>query len=238
MHDDDRPAGAPAHHGLAHAHFALVGSSLYPVIVAVFVALLLISNIGATKLIAIGPLTFDGGAILFPLTYVIGDVLSEVYGFKATRKAIWIGFAMAIIAAISFWLVQLAPPADFWENQDAFESVLGFVPAIVVASLAGYLIGQFLNSYVLVKIKERTHERLLWVRLVGSTIVGEFGDTLTFCGIYALAFGMAFTDFANYVAVGFAYKVTVEVVMLPVTYRVIAWVKRREPTYALDLPTG
>ena len=238
MHDDYRPSGAPAHHDLAHAHFALVGSSLYPVIVAVFVALLLISNIGATKLIAIGPLTFDGGAILFPLTYVIGDVLSEVYGFKATRKAIWIGFAMAIIAAVSFWLVQLAPPADFWENQDAFESVLGFVPAIVVASLAGYLIGQFLNSYVLVKIKERTHERLLWVRLVGSTIVGEFGDTLTFCGIYALAFGMAFTDFANYVAVGFAYKVTVEVVMLPVTYRVIAWVKRREPTYALDLPTG
>lgn len=231
--DEHRPPHQATEH--PHAHYALIGSSLYPVVVAVFVALLLISNIGATKLIAIGPLTFDGGAILFPLTYVIGDVLSEVYGFKAAKKAIWIGFVMAFIAAVSFWLVQLAPPADIWENQSAFEAVLGFVPAIVVASLAGYLCGQFLNSYVLVKIKERTQERYLWVRLVSSTIVGEFADTLVFCGIYALAFGMGFGDFANYMLVGFAYKVTVEVVCLPITYRVIAWVKRREPTYALDL---
>lgn len=217
----------------AQPHFALVGSSLYPVVVAVFVALLLISNIGATKFIAIGPLTFDGGAILFPLTYVIGDVLSEVYGFKAARKAILIGFTMSIVAAISFWLVQMAPPADFWENQEAFESVLGFVPAIVIASMAGYLVGQFLNAYVLVRIKQRTAERMLWLRLVTSTLVGEFADTFVFCAIYGLAFGLTLADFWNYLFVGIAYKVTVEVLLLPITYRVIAAVKRREPTYSL-----
>ena len=214
-----------------HANFAQVGSSVYPVIVAVFVGLLLLSNIGATKFISIAGLTFDGGAILFPLTYVIGDVLSEVYGLKAARRAIWLGFAMSVVAAITFWLIQLAPPADFYENQGAFEAILGFVPAIVLASLCGYLVGQFLNAYVLVKIKERTSERYLWVRLVTSTIIGEFADTLVFCTIYGLAFGLSSGEFWNYLIVGFAYKVTVEVLVLPITYRVIAWVKRREPTY-------
>jgi uncharacterized integral membrane protein (TIGR00697 family) len=217
----------------ARAHFAVTGTSLYPYVVAVFVGLLLISNIGATKFIALGPLTFDGGALLFPLTYIIGDILSEVYGLRAARRAIVLGFAMAILAAATFWLIQIAPGADFWENQGAYEAILGFVPAIVLASVLGFLVGQLLNAYVLVRIKERTRERRLWLRLVSSTLVGEFADTLVFCTIYGLAFGLAAGEFLNYLAVGFAYKVTVEVVLLPVTYRVIAWVKRREPTYAL-----
>jgi uncharacterized integral membrane protein (TIGR00697 family) len=211
----------------------VVGSSLYPYVVAIFVALLLLSNIGATKFIALGPLTFDGGAILFPLTYIIGDILSEVYGLKAARKAIVLGFAMSILAALTFWLIQIAPGADFWENQSAYEAILGFVPAIVLASVAGFLVGQLLNAYVLVKIKERTHERALWLRLMGSTVVGEFADTFVFCTIYGLAFGLTMGDFWNYLFVGFAYKVGVEIILLPVTYRVIAAVKRREPTYAL-----
>lgn len=217
------------------AHFAATSRSLYPVIVGVFVGLLLISNIGAVKLIEFGPIITDGGAFLFPLVYIAGDILSEVYGFKAARKAILIGFAMSILAALTFWLVQISPPAEAWGNQEAFESVLGFVPRIVLASVAGYLVGQLLNAWVLVKIKERTQEKALWLRLLGSTAVGEFADTIVFCTIafYGIITG---EEFLVYVAFGFAYKTLIEVVLLPVSYAVIGWVKRREPTYAEAVP--
>ena len=213
-------------------HFALTGTGLYPTIVGVFVGVLLISNIGATKLISFGPIITDGGAFLFPLTYIIGDILSEVYGLKAARRAIFIGFAMSILAALTFWLVQISPPADGYENQEAFEAVLGFVPRIVLASICGYLVGQLLNAYVLVKIKQRTKEKALWLRLIGSTVVGEFADTFVFCFIafYGVITG---AEFWNYVLVGYLYKTLLEVVLLPVTYPVIGWVKRREPTYAV-----
>ena len=211
-------------------HFAKTGSSLYPALVAIFVGLLLISNIGAVKLISFGPLITDGGAFLFPLVYIMGDVLAEVYGWKAARRAILLGFAMSILAAVTFFLVQISPPADAWENQEAFEAVLGFVPRIVAASVLGFLVGQLLNAYVLVWIKKRTKEGKLWARLLGSTVVGEFADTLVFCTIafYGIITG---GDFIIYVIVGFVYKTAVEVILLPVTYRVIAFVKRREPTY-------
>jgi uncharacterized integral membrane protein (TIGR00697 family) len=214
------------------AHFASTGNGYYPIIVGAFVGLLLISNIGAVKLIALGPLITDGGALLFPLTYIVGDVLSEVYGLRAARRAILLGFAMSIVAALTFWLVQLSPPADGWGNQEAFEAVIGFVPRIVLASVCGYLVGQLLNAYVLVRIKERTKERRLWLRLIASTAVGEFADTLVFCTIafYGVITG---AEFWNYVLVGYLYKTLLEVVLLPVTYRVIAAVKRREPTYGL-----
>jgi uncharacterized integral membrane protein (TIGR00697 family) len=201
----------------------------------VFVGLLLISNIGAVKLIEFGPIITDGGAFLFPLVYIAGDILSEVYGFKAARKAILIGFAMSILAALTFWVVQISPPAEAWGNQEAFESVLGFVPRIVLASVAGYLVGQLLNAWVLVKIKERTQEKALWLRLLGSTAVGELADTIVFCTIafYGVITG---EEFLIYVAFGFAYKTLVEVILLPVSYAVIGWVKRREPTYADVVP--
>jgi uncharacterized integral membrane protein (TIGR00697 family) len=211
--------------------FAAAASGYYPLISAVFVSLLVISNIGAVKLIAVGPLILDGGAFLFPLVYITGDILSEVYGFKAARKAIFIGFAMSILAAITFWLVQLSPPGGGWDNQSAYEAILGFVPRIVFASVCGFLVGQLLNSYVLVKIKARTNEGSLWLRLIGSTVVGELADTLVFCTIafYGIITG---ADFLNYVLVGYVYKTLLEVVMLPITYRVIAYVKANEPTYA------
>ena len=200
---------------------------------AVFVALLLISNIGAVKLIAFGPLITDGGAFLFPLVYVVGDVLAEVYGWKAARRAIIIAFVMGALAAVTFYLVQISPPADGWENQEAFEAVLGFVPRIVLASVLGFLVGQLLNAYVLVWIKRKTQERKLWARLLGSTVVGEFADTVVFCTIafYGVITG---GDFVTYVIVGFVYKTTVEIVLLPITYRIIAFVKKREPTYELE----
>ncbi|MGI9196843.1 MAG: queuosine precursor transporter [Candidatus Nanopelagicales bacterium] len=217
----------------APVQFAASTRGLYPVIVGVFVGLLLISNVGAVKLIAFGPIITDGGAFLFPLVYIVGDVLSEVYGFAAARRAILVGFAMSILAAVTFWIVQISPGADAWGNQEAFESILGFVPRIVLASICGYLVGQLLNAWVLVKIKERTHEKALWLRLIGSTAVGELADTVVFCTI--AFFGVITgTDFLVYVAVGYVYKTLLEVVLLPITYPVIRFVKDREPTYALS----
>ena len=200
---------------------------------AVFVALLVISNVGAVKLISAGPLILDGGAFLFPLVYIAGDVLSEVYGFKAARKTIYIGFGMAILSALTFWLIQMSPSANGWENQGAFEAILGFVPRIVLASVCGFLVGQLLNAYVLVKIKARTNEGSLWLRLIGSTVVGEFADTIVFCTIafYGILTG---GDFLNYVIVGYVYKTLLEVLLLPITYRVIAYVKANEPTYPVS----
>ncbi len=195
-----------------------------------FCGLLLISNIGATKLIQFGPIITDGGAILFPMTYILGDVLSEVYGFRRARRAILMGFGLSILASITFYLVQIAPAADAYENQAAFEAVLGFVPRIVLASVLGYLAGQLLNAYVLVKIKERTQEKALWLRLIGSTVVGELADTVVFCTV---AFFGVITgaEFVSYVVTGYVYKVLIEVVFLPITYPVIALVKRHEPDY-------
>jgi hypothetical protein len=217
----------------ARTHFAAHDAGLYPVLVGVFVGLLLISNVAAVKLIVFGPFITDGGAFLFPLVYIVGDVLSEVYGWRAARKAILIGFGMAILAAVTFLVVQVAPAADAWENQEAFEAILGFVPRIVLASVLGFLVGQLLNAYVLVRIKERTKERYLWARLIGSTAVGELGDTLVFCTIafFGVITGV---EFLNYVLVGYGYKTLLEIVLLPITYRIIAYVKRREPSY--DLP--
>ena len=114
----------------ARVHFAIAGSGIYPVLVGVFVGVLLISNIAATKLIAFGPIITDGGAFLFPLAYIIGDILSEVYGLKAARRAILLGFVMLVVAAVTFWLVQVSPAADGYENQEAYEAVIGFVPRI------------------------------------------------------------------------------------------------------------
>ncbi len=207
------------------------------IVTVAFVAFLLISNITATKLIGIhvGPafLVFDGGAILFPLTYVLGDVLSEVYGFTRARRTIVIGFAISITASSVFWLVQMTPPAPGYENQSAYEAVLGFVPRIVAASMCGYLAGQILNSLVLVRIKKRWGQKYLWARLIGSTVVGEAADTVIFCTI--AYFGIITGgEFVNYVVTGYVYKVLVEVIMLPVTYPVIAWVKRRESSAAHD----
>ncbi len=215
---------------LSPVQFARTGGSLYPYILAVFVAILLISNIGATKLIEFGPFITDGGVFLFPLTYIIGDILSEVYGLKAARRAIFTGFAMSIVAAATFYLVQISPPADAYEFQSSFESVLGFVPRIVLASVAGYLVGQLLNAYVLVKIKERTKEKYLWARLIGSTAVGELADTVVFCTIafYGVITG---AEFLNYVIIGYLYKTILEVVLLPVTYPVIRTIKKHEPSY-------
>jgi uncharacterized integral membrane protein (TIGR00697 family) len=209
--------------------------------VAVFCGLLLISNIAATKTITVvdglpafvgGGIFTDGGAFLFPLTYIVGDVLAEVYGLRQARRAIWVGFALGALASVTFLAVGAAPPGPGYENQEAFVAVLGFVPRIVIASLSGYLAGQLLNAYVVVKIKERTKERHLWARLIGSTVVGEFADTALFCFIAFVGIFPTWGSLISYAVAGYVYKVMVEVIMLPVTYAVIRAIKKREPGYA------
>lgn len=221
-----------------HRGTAIVGSAYYPVLVAVFTALVIISNVTATKGVAFGPIIgdwsiiTDGGFIVFPLTYVIGDVLSEVYGFKAARRAIFLGFSMNALAALAFWVTVYLPAADFYANQEHFENIVGAYTQLIVAGLAGFIVGQTINAWVVVAIKERTKEKHLWARLVGSTFAGQLGDTLVFCAIAASAIGInTFGDFVTYTALGWVYKTAVEVIMLPITYRVIAAIKRREPTY-------
>ena len=220
------PSGA----GTRLAAFATSRGRYYAILLAVFCVVLIVSNISATKVIGFGPIVTDGGAFLFPIAYILGDVISEVYGFAAARKAVITGFALQIVASFVFWLVLISPPGPGYENQAAFEAVLGFYPRIVLASLVGYVVGQLLNSYVLVRVKRAMGEKRLWVRLMCSTGVGEFADTLLFCTI-AFAGVIPGSDFIVYIIVGFVYKVAVEVLCLPLTYQVIKVFKRHEPSY-------
>lgn len=226
-------------------HFATRGSSYYDVLLAVFCVVLVVSNIAATKGtqffsgdVSLGPVQIlpvfsDGGAVLFPLAYIIGDVISEVYGLKAARRAILVGFGTAVMAFATFLVVIELPSASFYENQAAFESVVWSGLQIVAASMIAYLVGQFLNSYVLVRMKQRSAEPGLWRRLAGSTGVGEAADTFIFCAIAASAIGITTGgQFVNYVVVGFVFKCAVELLVMPVTMVVIRVLKQREPSYS------
>lgn len=206
---------------------------LYDLIGIAFVGCLLIANIAATKLFSLNigaiHMNFDGGALLFPLTYVLGDILAEVYGFARARRVIIAGLVLSAVAALTFWIVQMLPPTPGYENQEAFEAVLGFVPRIVAASLLGYLAGQLLNAYILVAIKKKFGPERLWVRLVSSSAVGEAVDTAIFCTVafYGVLVG---AEFFNYAVVGYLYKMAIELLFVPVLYPVIGWVKRHEGT--------
>lgn len=199
----------------------------YDIIIALFVLCLLISNLAATKLVSVGPLILDGGAVLFPLTYILGDVLTEVYGYRYARRAIWLGFAGMILAVACFAVVGIMPYPPEYTSQSSYQAVLGFLPRIVVASLVAYLVGQFVNAYVLARLKVKTGGEKLWLRLIGSTLLGGFFDTVIFC---LIAFGGILTggNMLNYILVGWLFKTIVEVVLLPVTYRVVALLKRAE----------
>lgn len=206
-----------------------VQKSAYPVLLALFTTIFVLSNIVSTKGVQVGPLVTDGAFFLFPAAYVIGDVISECYGFRAARRAVWTGFLAMIIAVSTFYVAILLPAASFYEEQAAFAVTLGLVPRIVVASLSGYAAGQLLNAWLLTLMKDRLGERGLWKRLLGSTVVGEFGDTLIFCLIAAPVIGISTVgDTANYVVVGFVWKTLVEVAVMPITYLVIRRIKAHE----------
>ena len=214
---------------LSGSSYIPVQKSAYPVLLALFTTIYVLSNIVSTKGVQVGPLVTDGAFFLFPAAYVIGDVISECYGFRAARRAVWTGFLAMIIAVSTFYVAILLPAASFYEEQAAFAATLGLVPRIVVASLSGYAAGQLLNAWLLTLMKDRLGERGLWKRLLGSTVVGEFGDTLIFCLIAAPVIGISTVgDTANYVVVGFVWKTLVEVAVMPITYLVIRRIKAHE----------
>ncbi|WP_431711011.1 queuosine precursor transporter [Glutamicibacter uratoxydans] len=221
------------------AVFAAAGSPYFSTVLALMGAVVILSNIGAAKGVALGPIITDGGFFLFPLAYILGDVISEVYGFKAARRSILVTFGLAIFAVLCFWVMIALPSAEFYDGQQALERTLGPVWQIVLASILGFLMGQLANAWVLVKLKERFGERGLIGRLIGSSGVGEFLDTLIFCSIAASVIGI--TDgaqFLNYLLVGFVYKTGVEIIFVPVTAAVIRWFKRKEPGYGQQVSTS
>lgn len=209
----------------------------YDIILASFAAVILIANISATKIIAFGPLITDGGVVLFPLIYIFGDILTEVYGYKYARRVTWTGFAVMALAVFSFTIVGFMPSAAEYQYQQDFQNVLGFLPRITVASLAAFLAGEFINSFILAKMKVRMGGKWLWSRLIGSTLVGQLFDTTIFC---LIAFGGIITgwNMVIYIALGWFYKTAVEVILLPVTYKVIKFLKKHERVDHYDKSTN
>lgn len=205
----------------------------YEFLVHIFVVVLLISNLVGQKITAIGPFRISGAQSLFPITYIFGDVFTEVYGYAASRRAIWIGFfASALLAAMGMFTVWL-PPAPGWPHQAAFATVFGFVPRMVAASLMAFWCGEFANSFVMAKMKILTRGRYLWTRTVGSTVVGQAVDTLV---LMVLAFGGSLSAglIANLVFSGYLGKVAYEVLATPITYAVVNFLKRSEGLDPLD----
>lgn len=201
-----------------------------------FVAVLLISNIASSKIVQFGALTFDGGTLLFPASYIFGDILTEVYGYKRSRRVIWLGFFCAFLMAATLAAVQWLPAAAGWNNQEAYEKILGMTPRIVAASLVGYWSGEFSNSFVLAKMKILTGGRWLWTRTIGSTIIGEAVDSFLFL-IIAFA-GILSNDLLVTLFVSnYVFKCGVEIVFTPVTYRVVRLLKERERVDHYDRET-
>lgn len=204
-------------------------------VMVAFVVVLVCSNlIGPAKAAQIelpwwGPVSFGAGVLFFPISYVFGDVLTEVYGYARSRRVIWAGFGGLAFAAVMAWTVVALPPAPFWKNQEAYEIAFGSTWRIALASLIAFLCGEFVNSYVLAKMKIWTSGRWLWTRTIGSTIFGEGVDSLLF---YPLAFwgsGLIPDErLAQIMLVQFLFKVGVEVVFTPLTYKVVGWLKRAE----------
>ena len=210
----------------------------YDLVMAAFVTVLLCANlIGAAKVAQVAGFTFGAGVLFFPISYVFGDVLTEVYGYARARKVVWAGFAGLAFASFMSWAILAFPPAPGWPHQAAYETVFGATPRIVLASLVGYFCGEFCNSYVLAKMKIVTSGRLLWTRTIGSTIVGEAVDSAVF---YPLAFlGAWETDLVlRVMAANYLLKVLWEVVMTPFTYRVVNFLKRVESEDYYDRTTN
>lgn len=213
-----------------------LGYRYFDLIMALFVAVLLISNVASSKILELGPFTFDGGTILFPISYIFGDILTEVYGYRRSRRVIWVGFGCAGLMAGVFALVGALPPAAGWENQEAYEAILGTTPRIVLGSLIAYFAGEFSNSYTLAKMKILTRGRWLWTRTIGSTLVGEGVDTVLFVTI-AFAGTLPWPLFWSIIVSNYIFKVGLEAAMTPITYRLTNFLKRTEQEDVYDVET-
>jgi len=206
-------------------------------ITGLFATLLIVSNFASTRIIDFGwGLSFDAGTLMFPFTYIFNDLLTEVYGYSRSRRVIWIGFLALIISAASLALVGLFPPAQGWELADPWDAIMGLVPRIVAASLVAYFVGEFVNSYVLAKLKVKTEGRHLWFRLIGSTAVGQVFDTLIFASIAFIGV-MDWDLWLTLVVSNYIFKVGIEVILLPVTALVVSLVKKAEGSDVYDRDT-
>lgn len=211
------------------------GSGHYDILLTLMCVVVILSNIGGSKGVQLGPITTDGGFFLFPLAYVMGDITTEIYGIKAARRAIVMGFICAILSVLCFWAIIALPGfTDPYSvaHDAALEMSLGPLWQMVLAGACGFLAGQFTNSVIMVRLKAKWLERGLVGRLMGSTGAGEAVDTVIFCAIAAPVVGItSFGQWCNYVFFGFLWKTLVEYACIPITTRIIAWIKKREPTY-------
>jgi uncharacterized integral membrane protein (TIGR00697 family) len=196
-------------------------------ITGIFVAVLLISNTASVKILNLGWFAFDGGTILFPLAYIFGDILTEVYGYRRSRRVIWTGFFSIILMAAVYAIVGYLPAAEGWGMQDAYISILGIVPRIVLASIIAYFAGEFSNSYILAKMKVWMNGKYLWMRTISSTIVGEGVDTALFV-LIAFAGTMPTSLLIAIIVSNYIFKVGVEVLFTPITYAIVNFLKRKE----------
>jgi queuosine precursor transporter len=206
-------------------------------VTALFVAVLLISNIVTSKIIGFGNFAFPGAVIIFPLSYIFGDILTEVYGYKRARKVIWLGFLSNILLAVILMIVGSLPAAPGWQNQDAYEKILGLTPRIVVASLIAYFAGEFVNSFILAKMKLATKGKWLFSRTIGSTVIGEFIDTALFI---LIAFWGVLPQqlIVTIVASNYIAKTLIEIIFTPITYVVVDWLKKQEKEDYYDKKTN
>jgi uncharacterized integral membrane protein (TIGR00697 family) len=207
------------------------------VITGLFVAVLLISNVVGQKIWRLGPLDISAAQMLFPVSYIFGDVLTEVYGYARSRRVIWIGFFANILMAVVGWIAVRLPPSPEWPNQQAFAAVMTFVPRMVAASLVAYWSGEFVNSYVMAKMKLFTNGRWLWSRTIGSTVVGQAVDSALVVGI-TFAGVMPLRALVRVALSIYAVKVVYEVIATPATYLVVNWLKRVEGIDAYDRGTN
>jgi uncharacterized integral membrane protein (TIGR00697 family) len=206
-------------------------------IAALFVTCLITANIIAVKIIALAGLLVPAGIIVFPLSYLFGDVLTEVYGYAAARRVIWLGFACNLLAVIAIFVGGLAPAASFWKQQAAYNAILGFTPRLLLGSFVAYLCGEFANSFVLAKLKILTKGRWLWTRTIGSTLVGEGLDTLIFITI-AFWGVIPAAELLTAMLTQWLFKVGYEVVATPLTYAVVNFLKKHEKIDTFDYNTN
>ena len=212
-------------------------SHWFVAVVALFVTALITANIVAVKLIDVGGMVLPAAIIVFPVSYIIGDVLTEVYGFRQARRVIWLGFACNLLAVVVIWLAGVLPAAGFWDGQPAFERILGQAPRILVASFAAYLVGEFANSAVLARMKVATEGRFLWARTIGSTVVGQGLDSAVFMTV-AFAGIIPAEGLATAVVTQWLVKSAYEAAATPLTYLVVGFLKRRDGVDVYDSETS
>jgi queuosine precursor transporter len=205
------------------------------VIAALFVTCLITANVIAVKIISLGRILLPAAVIVFPVSYIFGDILTEVYGYRWARRVIWLGFACNLVFVVFAYLGGLLPGAPFWTGQSAYQAILGYTPRLLLASFAGYLAGEFANSVVLSRMKILTKGRWLWTRTIGSTIIGEGLDSVIFLTI-AFIGTPGFTPWLY--LWHWSAKVLIEVVATPLTYRAVAYLKRVDGVDAYDHKTS